>query len=48
MEEVHRFIKKQGIADYKEIGFKIFQLFGLDTELQDKNEELKELELEDN
>jgi hypothetical protein len=44
MEEVHLFIKKQGIKDYRDMGFKLFQLYGLDTEKERAKEELEEYE----
>ena len=44
MEEVHLYIKKQGIKDYRDMGFKLFQLYGLNTEKDRVKEELDEYE----
>lgn len=44
MEDIHIFIKKQNVENYKDLVFSLFQLFNLEKELEAKQDELKELE----
>jgi hypothetical protein len=44
MEDVHIFIKKQNVENYKELVFNLFKLFNDDKELETKQLELKKLE----
>jgi hypothetical protein len=44
MEDVHIFIKKQNVENYKELVFNLFKLFNDDKELEMKQLELKKLE----
>jgi hypothetical protein len=44
MEDVHIFIKKQNVQNYKELVFNLFKLFNDDKELETKQLELKKLE----
>lgn len=44
MEDVHIFIKKQNVLNYKELVFNLFKLFNDDKELEMKQQELKKLE----
>lgn len=46
MEQVHKFIKRQNVANYKQMGFECFKLLSSHTDLENAKEDLADLEEE--
>lgn len=47
MEQVHKFIKKQNVSNYRAMGFECFKLLSSHTDLENAKEDLADLEEEE-